>query len=578
MRRIYILVIFSLLAIFSPAMAQDAHREDSVARVRAFEYYYMQAISLRELNELSSAVDLFLHCIDLQPDNASVLFELAPLYHTLRDKEKAIATMEKVVRKEPDNVWYRQVLANYYLDDNNIERAIEVYEELVKDDTSNGELYLYLASLYEENNNLEKAVNALNELERIEGKNEMLSMQRYRLYLMMQDKERSLTELRSMLNDSPDNLDLYVTMGDTYLRFGEKDSALVLYKNVLSQSPENLTAQYSICQYYRIEKNDSLYTSSMEQLLSNNKFDAEMRLQTLVEFIYYKEQTDTTGYAYRLFDKLSRQSHGLKDVLGLYVDYMYEKKDDKERILPVLNKLLSIEPENSRAQFYLILFAIQDQNYESVVTNCDKAIMYHPENLVFYLYKGLSCYELERKVEALEAYKQGLERRSDNTAPEIVGDVFAAMAELYKEFGKNELSYEAYDSALVYKSDDIIILNNYAYNLALDGKELERAEEMSLRTIKSEPENITYLDTYAWVLFCMERYDEAKAYANKIIDSGTELDVTLCNHIGDILANAGEIERAVEFWKKAQELGDNSKILQRKIKKRKYIRNEKRNR
>ncbi len=575
MRKIYLFTLL-LLSIVSTAVAKDVYREDSIARVRAFEYYYMQALSLKELNEYSSAVDMFLHCVALQPENTSALFELVPIYNTLLNEEKAIATMEQVVKNEPSNAWYRQVLASYYLDNNNIQKAIEVYEELVKENSSNSEFYFFLSMLYEGNNEPGKALAALNEMERIDGRSEALSMKKSHINLLMQNKEGALAELRYIYNDSPDNINILVLIGDTYLRFGDKDSALLMYKKVISAEPDNLMAQYSLSKYYEMESNDSLYTQSMEQLLFNSKFDTESRMQSLLEYINYKEQRDTTGYVYSLFERLIQQPNDLKDILNLYVDYMFEKGEDKECIVPILEKLLTVEPDNRRAYINLLVYLMIDNKLDEVISYSDKAIMYHPEYLAFYTYKGMAYEVSDNPQKAVEIYLLGLERRSDDTSGNAISNLFGLLGGCYREMKQNNKSYEAYDSALIYNSENIIILNNYAYELALDGVNLEKAEEMSLRAIKAEPDNVTYLDTYAWILFCMERYDEAKAYAEKILEYNPDPDSTLYSHIGDIYAKTGNIDHAVEYWKKAQELGDNSKTLLRKIKKRKYIRDEKR--
>ena len=73
-------------------------------------------------------------------------------------------------------------------------------------------------------------------------------------------------------------------------------------------------------------------------------------------------------------------------------------------------------------------------------------------------------------------------------------------------------AYAAYDSSLVYNPNNIGTLNNYAYYLSVERTNLDKAEEMSYKTVKAEPENATYLDTYAWILFEKKRYTEARIY------------------------------------------------------------------
>ena len=94
---------------------------------------------------------------------------------------------------------------------------------------------------------------------------------------------------------------------------------------------------------------------------------------------------------------------------------------------------------------------------------------------------------------------------------------------------------------------------------------------MSQKTLAIEPENPTYIDTYAWVLFKQGRYEEAKAYADKLLAFMEEVSSSdLYHHCGDIYAKCGNIEQAVNFWIMAREAGDDSRILAKKIRKRKY--------
>ena len=88
---------------------------------------------------------------------------------------------------------------------------------------------------------------------------------------------------------------------------------------------------------------------------------------------------------------------------------------------------------------------------------------------------------------------------------------------------------------------------------------------MSRFTIESEPENSTYLDTYAWILHKMGRNDEALTFIEKaILFNGTE-SAEILDHYGDILMEKGELEKAIEMWKKALEIESDRKEIIKKI-------------
>ena len=218
----------------------------------------------------------------------------------------------------------------------------------------------------------------------------------------------------------------------------------------------------------------------------------------------------------------------------------------------------------------LLQYAIANDDEEAVFKYADEALMFLPQHLELYFYKGLSLYMLGNKKESVGIYLDGLEKRDAESSPAVVAAVFTAAGDTFHELEMKEEAYAAYDSALVYDPYKLEVLNNYSYFLSLDGKELQRALEMSHKTITAEPENQTYLDTYAWILFKLKRYEEAKAYAEKIISMDEEISPVVFHHIGDIFAKCGNMENAVIYWEKALEAGDETDILKKKIKRRKY--------
>ena len=105
--------------------------------------------------------------------------------------------------------------------------------------------------------------------------------------------------------------------------------------------------------------------------------------------------------------------------------------------------------------------------------------------------------------------------------------------------------------ALKINPGHVYVLNNYAYYLCLDGKNLKKAFEMSRRTIEAEPDNPTYLDTYGWILFLMGRADEAKPHFKHAMLYGGKESVVILDHYAEVLFALGEYERAMVYWNQA---------------------------
>ena len=154
----------------------------------------------------------------------------------------------------------------------------------------------------------------------------------------------------------------------------------------------------------------------------------------------------------------------------------------------------------------------------------------------------------------------------------MMADCYSLMGEIYREKGMDKACYEAYDSCLHYAPDNVGALNNYAYYLSLDpAADLQKAEQMSLKAVQKEPDNATFLDTYAWILFKEKRYDDAKTIAERAIASDSTLSNVVVEHCGDIFYMAGDTDRAMEMWQKAAQEDKDNAILRRKIELKQYI-------
>jgi tetratricopeptide (TPR) repeat protein len=243
----------------------------------------------------------------------------------------------------------------------------------------------------------------------------------------------------------------------------------------------------------------------------------------------------------------------------------------RDSIARVLEQVLEIEPDNAGARLQLVSYAWNDDDNDRVISLCQEAREYNPEEMAFYYYQGMAYYKKNEKDQALSAFQNGIGVINDDSNPEIVSDFYAIMGDLLHQKGLAREAFEAYDSCLQWKDDNIMCLNNYAYYLSERGEQLERAEQMSFRTLKADPKNATYLDTYAWILFMQKRYAEAKVYIEQALQNDSDVSAVIVEHAGDIYIMNKEPERALELWRQAQQADSGNKILARKIKLKKYI-------
>ncbi len=539
---------------------------------RKFEYFFLEANRYKLKGEYDTAYEMYSRCLDICPGSASVLYEMAHFSLFLNQPEKAREQLEKAVELDPENIWYKQTLAAYYQQKGETEKAISVYEDIAAQFPKRSEALMVLVDLYGRQKRYEEVVRTLDRLEIKEGKSEQISMEKFRMYLNMDNQEEAYHEIESLVKEYPNDFRYKVILGDVYLNNGKLEEARTVFQSVLDEEPDNAPAQLSMASYYEKKGLDSLYHNQLDTVLLNKKLDTETRLNMMRRLIIDTEQKgqDSTKIL-AVFHHMMAGEEETADISMLCVQYMLSKQMDEEAVKPVLNHILSIEPDNTAARLQLLSYAVKRNDYEQAIAICKPALEYNPEVIEFYYYLGLSYYQAEKKEEALDTFLKGLDQINADSDKGVISQFYELVGDLYYQKKMNGQAYAAYDSALVYNPDNISALNNYAYYLSLEKVHLDKAEEMSYRTVKAEPQNGTYLDTYAWILFEKGRYAEARIYMDDAIKNGAGDSSVVLEHCGDIYYMNGEPEKALEYWKQASEMEHESKTLERKIKLKKYI-------
>ena len=241
-----------------------------------------------------------------------------------------------------------------------------------------------------------------------------------------------------------------------------------------------------------------------------------------------------------------------------------------DSIIHMQRQILAITPDNADSRLQLLQHLWPQKKWNEIVKESTQAIQYNPDEMAFYYFLGLAHYQQNDEDDALDAFRRGVGEITAQSDPGIVSDFYALMGDILHGKGKVEEAFAAYDSCLQWKEDNISCLNNYAYYLSVLGKNLTKAEEMSYRTVKAEPNNATYLDTYAWILYQQKRYAEARIYIDQAVKNDTDtVDVSavVTEHAGDIYLMTGSTDEAVGFWQKAIERGGDKVALEAKIRK-----------
>lgn len=553
----------------------------SYAQTR-YDYYYLEAEKCRLADDYASAFELYKHCLEICPDSPEALYNLSLIQFYLRQDSVGISMLQRACEQDTLNPWYLESLASVYLSQRNQEKAIPVLERMSTLQTRRSDILSQLASMYKAMGKGQKAIDVLNRIELLEGKSAQLSIEKYALYYDIGERDSAFSELQSLCDEFPHDMNYKVLVGNQYMQTGEIEKAKAIYDQVLSVEPNNIHLLLSLLSYYEETKQQESYTHLRDSLLYDSGSSSELRVALMRDFID-KSQRDSTLKAPMLkaFDYLLAQPQTDPQMLSLRAAYLMYVKAPQKEIMQVMEKILAVDPSNELAMSQLLQYYASLNDYRAMEDLCRRGVNSHPEELGYHFYLGVALSQQDKHQQAIDVFEQGLRTRTEDAQPSVVSDMFSLMGDEYFHQRMTAEAYAAYDSALVYQPDNISCLNNYAYYLSISNQQLDKAEEMSYRTIKAEPNNRTYLDTYAWILFIKKEYTEARLYIDRVVSpeasdeellADAELSTALLEHAGDIYFQCGIHDRALHLWQLAKKMGGtDSGLLSKKIKQKKYI-------
>lgn len=553
-----------------------------------FDYFYLEAEKSRLAGDYASALELYQHCMEINPNAAEAVYNLGLMKLFLRrdSVEVGIDMLKQACALDSCNPWYLETLASIYLNERKTSAAVPFLEKLAKIQTKRTDVLSQLASIYRDDGHTDKAIEVLNRIETQEGKSVQLSMEKFTLYMSKEEEDSAFIELQSLCDEYPHDLNYRVIMANQYQQAGHPDKAMDIYNNVRQKDAHNLNLLLAMLSYYRTTEDNSRFVQLRDSLLFDEGNTNELRVALMKDYIdeVIQDSTKCDGLL-QTFDSLLAMPQKDAQLLMLKAAYLTYAKAGDDKVAELLKRVLEVEPGNQMALSHLLQYYAPKNNFAAIEDICRKGVNYHPEELAYAYYLGWSLYQQDKKKEAADAFVQGIRTKTEEARPALVSDMYAVLGDLYYQEDKPLEAFAAYDSALVYKDDNISCLNNYAYYLSLRNEQLDKAEEMSYRTIKAEPDNITYLDTYAWILFMKKDYTNARIYMDRVVKPNysdeellkiADLQGNLIEHAGDIYAECGSLDVALRYWNLAFQKKDGTctPLIKKKIKKKKYIKSE----
>ncbi len=535
-----------------------------------FDHYFYEALNAKAQNKFEEAFDLFRHCHALDSTNANVLVELGAYHNLMGEKSLGLSYLRKAVQYDPKNYYYNVILAGASKEMSLKQEVVDIYAFLLQTYPDKLDLYYELANAYLDNGELEEALKTFENLEKISGITDMTALNKFRIYTMMDKKEAAFDEVLAIVAKNPGNSRYTLLAGDLYLQDNQPEKALEFYQKTAETDSGNPSLILSMVNYYEKTGDKQAALEEMSKAVAGTQLEAETKLQLLARYVALLQQSkQDVKTATPLFQSFVEQHPNNSDVNLLYGEVLL-LQNDTTAALNRFSAYAKANPQDPTGYEQMLRLALPDK-LDKIIEITQSALQNIPEAPQFYFYLGSAYYQQQKHREALDVFEAGLKNAKFQN-PLVESDFYGQIGDLNYFLENKKAAFENYEKSLERNPQNLFVLNNYSYYLSLERKDLDKAEKMSSITVKAEPTNPTYLDTYGWILFEQGAYVMAKIYIEKAVEySKEEPSADIFEHHGDILAVTGETDKAVEQWQKAKALGSDSKTLDKKIKQREYI-------
>ncbi len=567
-----IILLFSMLFLLTNSISFAQSKKDkknaelkgqlSEEQKNNLSVFYFEGLKQKSLGEIDFAIINFNKVIALDPNNAAAFYELGQLYISKKKTKDAEIAFNEAIKIEPNNEWYLSALAEVEEKQNNYKAAEETYSKIIKLKPEKSEFYFDLASMQLYQGKFKEALQTYYLIEKQIGINEDVIIQKEKIWLKLNKVDKAVLEVQKLIKYNPKETRYKLMLAELYLANNLSEKALNTYLDILKEEPTNGYAQLALADYYR-EKKDAQRSMEFLQLAFANpaiNIDNKVRIlspyfsvmsveamkeQALILAKLLPEAHPTDAKAFAIYGDFLYQDKQLEKAKGLYQETI---KLDK-KVFAVWQNLLFIEAETS--------------DYKSLLETSEEAKSLFPtQSLVFYM-NAAAKMQLKDYTHAIESYQIALSVLVDNK--ELEAQIYANLGDAYHNLKEESKSDSSYEKVLKLKPEEAFVLNNYAYYLSLRGINLERAEQMSLKSNELQKDNSNFQDTYAWILYKLNKYEDALVWIQKAAQTGEGKSATVLEHYGDILFKLGKKQDAMEKWKAAKVIGDASPLIEKKI-------------
>lgn len=475
-------------------------------------HYLIANIYYMQLKNWEKAMVYFRNIIEINKSNPVEEYYLeyanyymGHIYYTKGNIDKSIDHFNRTIQINPENYSAVYVLAFIFMDQYNLDQArkyslmyLQKFSENVKMNSLTGRIY-FLQNDHQAMRYLRQGANSQD----VEG---ILSRALYLELLHRDDDSEKL--LRDLLKKNTQFISPHIALARIGLRKGNQATAL----------SEFFTAGVLM---YKV----GLYKGAQENLLKALSFN-----NTIPEIYFYLarsyEESEKISTAI-IYYKKANELRPSADLL-VHLGYLYSVINNYSQASNYFDKVIELEPENSKPYFFMGIMQSKKDNYPAAEKFIKKAVSLNEENDTYLFYLATVLEKQNKLEETIETLKKAIQNNPKNSrACNFLGYLYA----------DNKIN-------------------------------IDESIELIKKALEYEPSNGAYFDSLGWAYYRKGDYKRALKNlieAEELLAKEKLPDPVVFDHIGDTYREIGDQENSLIYWKKSTLLKKNPAI-EKKIK------------
>ena len=515
--------------------------------------HYTDGVRLAVEDRYDEALEKFREALALDSDHDPSLFEAANIFAMRGETEQALEYSARAAALDPENRWYKGQQVRLLAALDRYDEALAVCEGMVGEGMDfDPDSYSMLAMLYYRKRRTDDALATLDSVAVRMGASPQIVEMKRGILLEAGRIDEAVAVTEEYIAAVPYDEDNRLALAEIY-GYQRRDSLQTeMLREVIGINPDNERALGALSDLYLSRGHTALFVATLKQLFTLPGVPLE-RKKARLEMLtgnenFYRNNFFEVG---ELVTALMAAYPSDTGVTELYVDHAMHGGDPEGALAILKSRLGKPDPQSG-----LFVKVIQIEAYlerpDSVARWSDRALDLYPDDIRIYMLRSSALQYLKRPKEAQKTLSRALKVAATDS---LRSEVWGAIGTLWHEEGNLKKTFSAYEKALDYDPNNALVLNNYAYFLSLEERDLDRALGMAQRAVRLQENFATYLDTYAWVLYKTGAYAEARRVMQLALPLDSEQNPELMMHYGDILWALDEKFMASVYWKKARDAG-----------------------